>query len=150
MALRQRRLFIKNLILCFFIITIPNCIYSQNHIKCWDEKDTLIYSDFKAQAIEKEDRKKKDGKIHTIWKGSTIEKLTNCMDKQKSFIIRKENKDFTLKHEQTHFDISEYFLRKCLDSLSKITIRTRFEDVDEYDQYRNFINDFFIAFFFSI
>ena len=151
MALRQRRLFIKNLILCFFIITMPDCIYSQNHIKCWDEKDTLIYSDFKAQAINKKDQKTKDGLVSVYWLGNSLnekyfpltEKLTNCMDKQESFLIRKDNKYLTLKHEQTHFDISEYFLRKFLDSLSKLTIRTRFVDIDEYEQHQVFVNDFF-------
>tara|TARA_B110000879_G_scaffold9659_1_gene12481 strand:- start:691 stop:1614 length:924 start_codon:yes stop_codon:yes gene_type:complete len=104
--------------------------YNTDKIKYWDKEDTLIYSDFilKENAESIELGFHKFGQINYRWayiydSDTNVTAIRNVMyTDNKSFIVNHPDRFTTLKHESAHFDISEMYLRKALDEISKLDL----------------------------
>ena len=104
------------LILILFTASLTNAQNPDRVSKFWSENDTLVYSDFTL----KDSSEIIYGSYNTLgyikygWKriynnNSKLIGVKNCMYKDSSFIINNEDIGLTLKHESTHFDISEMY-----------------------------------------
>jgi len=136
------------LIFILFPIIVTSQVKYEDNIKYWDATDTLVYSDFnkRVTTVKLDDSDLHEyGKIFYAWKyqydnDSNLISIQNVMYKDSSHIILNESKYYTLKHESAHFHISEIFLRKALNEISRINLDTSF---NTFANYPNFYNDIY-------
>ncbi len=117
----------SKLALIIFITFFIKSVYGQSDtIKYWSKVDTLKWSDFQGPVNAKSsfDANTNSGLIYhwqVNFQGDSSKfsfTVNSFVNKHKSWVRTGFQKPRLLKHEQLHFDISEFFARKLLDDFN--------------------------------
>jgi hypothetical protein len=130
------------------LLALP-CFYGQadNQIR-WNENYRLHYSDF--QATPPADRQSTKAttsaaiEVHFEQAGEALNiSVWNYFTKNESWMRNESKNEYTLKHEQGHFDITEIFTRRIRKKLSgtkmnKRNCQSRIKKIftKQYDKYK--------------
>ncbi|MEP0765693.1 MAG: DUF922 domain-containing protein [Fimbriimonadia bacterium] len=104
--------------------------------------DAETSSGIKVSESTYDTKKGADNKWHSKLKGA---KATSTMDKTQSWVKPDKKTDELLKHEQYHFDISEYWareLQKALDGLEGVGNTPQEAEADLAQKYEQTYNDY--------
>lgn len=114
-------------IIILFILIASSNLFAQNHKHHipWENPGQLAWADFKGRVDKKSKFKALTQSVitfHTEYEEGQLKLFVECFfNKKKSWVKKDAHNEFLLKHEQSHFNITEIYARR---------LRKRFRHVD--------------------
>jgi FtsZ-binding cell division protein ZapB len=117
-----------SIMLCFAALLLSNT--DGDNFKRWDINHKLGWSEFIVKAMGHSDRAALTNSGIRLSMNQTSQstvaiEVYSIMDKSKSWVDGNKKSDYTLSHEQYHFNITEYWSRKLKKDISAGRFTTR-------------------------
>jgi len=122
--------------LFLFLVFITACANAQDSMKAWDSSDLLTWSDFKGPAdgssklaafsVLGAQMRYSQKQVSGVY--SFTFEVVCVMSKNQSWSKKERQTPQLLKHEQTHFDIAEFFARKLIITLNEHKFTNNFKN----------------------